>query len=188
MKQSLFLMKRLYLIRWINSALCFLCVLTGIFLTALAAYYEQISSFLLVPISVLWWLLIIPIFYLATEIGLLKIYRLARKLEKDNSFPYAQINRGGELIIFKHADGVPLKYQLTIIGNPMSFLDPRINFLEAGILIKSRFLGISIGLLTLILILLNIFLENIALGSNFLLIFIMVGLIIRKVYLEDSKK
>lgn len=186
MKLFLILMRRLYLVRLINSFLCFLSVTTSIFLTALAIYYEQIASFLLVPLNFLWWLLIIPALYLSTEIGLLKTYRLAIKLDKDNLLPYTQVNQK-KIIIFEHEPGLLPRYQVTMIGNPMSFFDPRINFLEAKTLIKSRSLGIVIGLLTFILILTNIFLENIATASNFAFIILMIILLMEKVCIEDLK-
>lgn len=184
MKLFLAFTKRLYLIRWINSALCFLSVLAGIFITAYAVYYEQLSALFLLPFSYLWWLLIIPGLYLATEISLLKIYCLATELEKGNRIPYAEINKR-KLIIFEHEAGLPERYNLTMIGNPNCFFDPQINFLEAKTLIKSRALGIILGLLALALILLNIFLKNGALIGNFAIIIAMMILVIKKVFIED---
>lgn len=184
MKLFLVLLKRLYLIRWINSALCFLSILTSIFLTALAAYYEELSSLFLVPINFLWWLLIIPVLYLTTEIALLSIYRLAKKLDRTNNLPYDQINKNG-IIIFESEVKLSPEYDMTIIGNPACFFDTRINYLDTKTLIKSRAPGITIGLLVCFSIVMNIFLKDIATISNFALILLVLILVIEKVHIED---
>jgi hypothetical protein len=140
-KLLLSVIRKIYLIRRLDSLLCAISYIISAIVTC--------SAFSKNPLSYNYWLLVFPSLYLITEIILLFIYKKIKLLKKTNRIDYFLINRKSPIVI-KEPNHLGIS-----IGNLAGFWSFSYIFIDVESLINSRITGIVIALLMAISILIS---------------------------------
>ncbi len=179
-------MRKLFLIRRLDSLLCALTLILSAFIMLFTAYYEELSVFLMLSVESLYYLTAVPALYLLAEVFLLILYSQVMKKEQREKLDRFRINRYRKIILDNQYHSQP-DSSSTLIGNPSSFLSFKKCFLDVETLIKSRLAGIVMALLNIILIIAATlsFSENIWIGAATLTLFVSMLLLIYKLDIED---
>jgi len=141
-KLLFFLLRNLYFIRRINSVLIFLAFLAGIFLLAYTLISNQEFTFGCL-------ILILPGAYFLSELLLLSLYYTVIILEQCRELDLEQINSKQPVVYLKKRRLVKNKFDI-FIANFLFFWDKEPVFLGVQHLIKSKFIGLIIGLIMMI--------------------------------------